>query len=521
MIKTVQKVIVLTTMMVLGATFVFAQQSNTDIATFGQFGTDVDKFFHVNDWSKLEFNGFFGYSRFGANIPAGVLDMGVAAKAGSLYLALYYNGRVIGLQDGDSVITKVNLKQTDTAGKEKTESISLNAKNKTDPKATYGAMVGVKNLGIQFTLEDDLDVDGTPIGATNTNTETWTGSITPKFAIGLPGKLYRIVLGVPIVYDHTEAATVGTNPLTGGGTVNFTTTTNNGTILDADGNYVQIDLLLKLGGFNIKFSDLYLDNELQFNIYGVPGRDINGKETMYMGVANVTTTYSPFKDLAGSGYTPNEYTYRYDNRFWLKDTITPSFDLVNGTKDKFSYIANFSMPISFEFTNHALNFKAERAYINPGDLYGKTIEVKDYYKRSDFDLGISPEVDVGFQFKPADIISLQAGLGLNLFTWGLSAKTETEVKEPDPANPLSKAYLSAQYAGVLGSYSGDSSITTFKFDYPDLRFALGFTLFFKTVASLDFVYLNRFNPSLAGLVYKAVGEGLGSGDTSVVLTIKF
>jgi len=239
MIKTVKKVIVLTAMIVLGATLVFAQQSNTDIATFGQFKTDVDRFLHVNNWSEIDFNGFFGYTRFGANIPAGVIDAGVAAKAGNLYLALYYNGKVIGLQDGMSDSYKVNL-----AKEAKTESINLSAKNKVNPKATYGALVGVNNLGFKFTFEDNLEVDGTPINSTSTeNKETWTGNITPTLAVGLPGKLYRIILGVPIVYGREEKASIVPPQASEGDSATFSTTTAGTTfndpssLLDAEGNY--------------------------------------------------------------------------------------------------------------------------------------------------------------------------------------------------------------------------------------------------------------------------------------------
>ena len=150
MIKTVRNVIVLTVMIVLGATLMFAQAaSNTSIATFDQFETDVDWFFHANKWSKFDFNGFFGYSRFGANIPAGVLDVGAAAKVGSLYLALYYNGKVIGLNDGTSYTQRGELSNGKSGDDEKVEKITLNAKNKINPEATYGVLVGVRDLGFK------------------------------------------------------------------------------------------------------------------------------------------------------------------------------------------------------------------------------------------------------------------------------------------------------------------------------------------------------------------------------------
>jgi hypothetical protein len=518
MIKTVKRVIALTAMIVLGATLVFAQQSNTYIATFGQFKTDADRFFHVNDWNAIDFNGFFGYSRFGANIPAGILDVGAAAKVGSLYMGLYYNGNVLGYSDGTSYSQKLDLYDPlDPDGKKK-ESITLNMKQKKNPKATYGALVGIRDLGFKFTFEDDLEVagayaSGTP-GAVN---ESWTGALIPKLEVGLPGTLYMVTLKVPIVYDRTETAT----PTAAAGTATFGTTTIGDTtitnrqdrLLDADGNYVQTDIGLRFA-FPIASTTLYLWNNLRFNIYGVPGRDLDGKETVYMGVANVNTDYSAFNNAGGENRSI--YNAIYDSRFWLEDEINPSIYIANGAAGNFAYAAYFSMPITLGFTNHSMNATIE----SKSDIgtYGKKIEVKDYYKRFDFDMGIKPRIDAGVQWKPADILSLQGGIGLDLFKWSMASRAQTEVKAP--SDPI-EAGKQATAMGADSYYSDDSSVTEFTFGYPGLEFALGFTVSFKKTASLDFVYINKFNPSIAGLVYKSVGEGLGSGDTSVVLSIKF
>jgi hypothetical protein len=112
------------------------------------------------------------------------------------------------------------------------------------------------------------------------------------------------------------------------------------------------------------------------------------------------------------------------------------------------------------------------------------------------------------------MLSFQGGIKADLFSWSMVNRKERAVKyEDDP--------LAGQFTASGFTHSTDSNITDYYFTYPKLSFALGFTFNFRQMASLDFVFINVTNPTAAGSIYKAVGDGLGSDATSVVLTLKF
>jgi hypothetical protein len=516
MIKTEKKVVTLIVMMVFGAALAFAQQSNTDIATFGRFQNDADYFFSSTDWKNVDLKGFFGYTRLGANIPAGQVDAGAAFKAGSLYVGAYYNGKVLG-QTETANTTNVSLTN---AAADKTETITVSESRKISPGATYGALVGIGAMGIKFTLEDNLAItNNSPVVVPPGHTyysELSKGNVTPTVEVGGSfGPITKISLSVPIVYDVAALTDVNAG---GNDTVVYTyTTQGTGTgatkLLNADGSYAQVDI-----GLSMEFGKLTLDNNLRFNIYGVNATGKDGKALSQPGVADVITTFDPFTTASTS-----RYVAVYDNRLFIEDEIVPSFDIAKGTSEdgKFAFAANLGIPVKFTFVNHAMNAKGE-ASNTFGAGIGTSFELADYYKQTNFDLGVAPNLKAAVQLKPAEVFSLQTGIGLDLFSWTMKNTTTTEVKAPSAGSKdaLAGAYINGLVTGYYTN-SGESNTTAFEFTYPDLSFALGFTVYFKKLATLDFVYINKFNPSVAGLVYKAVGEGLGSGDTSLVLTLKF
>jgi len=524
MIITVKKIIALLVMM-LFVGFVFAQVSNSNIATFGRFQNEADWFFSSKDWTNVNFNGVFVYSRLGANIPAGIMDIGMSFKAGNLYIGAYYNGNMLGYQDGVSTISNITLYDPDTS-KSTTETISISKRNKMKVDAVYGVLVGFDTFGFKFTFEDKLKIDSSNSNLNADGTgdydEIITGSLTPALEIGCDlGPLYKISLKVPIFYDSDVTTTINT----GNDAADYKTETigsglsvanDRDRLLQADGNYVQIDF-----GLSFLFDKFNLDNNIRVNIYGVNAVQKDGKSTIQMGVADVFSRFDPFSQTNNN----SSYIAIYDNRFWIQDEIVPSFDLAKSESGKFAYAVNIGAPIKATFVNHAMNAEGEANTEFPISAAGKSFEVKDYYKQTNFDLGVSPYLKAAVQWKPADIISLQCGIGLDLFSWSMKLQT-TEKVNPFLADSKSEAGYNMINSingdsYTYNGYSEDSSVTAFDFTYPNLNFALGFTVYIKTIATLDIVYINKYNSSLPGLVYKAVGEGLGNGDTSLVLTLKF
>jgi hypothetical protein len=516
MIKTIKKVIALLVMMFLGE-LLFAQASNLSIATFGRFQNDADWFFSSSDWKNVDFFGLFVYDRLGANITAGIMDIGTSFKAGELYIGAYYNGNVLGYKDGASTTSSITLYDPDPS-KSTTETISVSIRNKKNVDAVYGALVGFGSLGFKLTFEDKLEITGSDSGAGVYN-EIMKGSLTPALEIGGSfGPLYKISLRVPIVYDSGVTTTTDFNEAAYEtktlGTGLPAALSDRDRLLQADGNYVQIDL-----GLAFLFGGVfYLDNNLRVNIYGVNAAQKDGKSAIQTGVADIFSGFDPFTQTNNK----SSYLAIYDNRFWIQDEIVPSFDLVKDESEKFAYAVNLGAPIKVTFVNHAMNAKGE-ANAEFSALAENSFEVKDYYKQTNFDLGVSPFLKAAVQWKPAEIISLQCGIGLDLFSLSMKFQT-TEKVNPFVSGSKSEAgynMMNSLSGGAYDGYSNDSSVTMFDFTYPNLNFALGFTLYIKEIATLDFAYINKYNSSLAGLVYKAVGEGLGNGDTSLILTVKF
>jgi hypothetical protein len=490
MSKKTKRFIVLVTMIMFGTIMLSAQESNTSKATFGEIVNDGDNFLSSTDWKSVDFKNVFGFSRFGANIADGWLDLGAGVKAGEkFYLGLYYNGLVIGQPAGDSISEKVYLKDGDS------EPVNLSSIRKGNNQATYAALVGIGDIGIKLEYVDDLQVTGTTPAPGSANA-AWTGTLTPSVELGGAfGPISKIRLSIPFKYDRTIVTTAAPGIPGTGGTITSTTTTGSATtgdhLLDEEGNYAEPDLYLKLG-----FGSFTLENDLSLRIYGTPAYKTGGKSGVQGGVGIVTTSYQ-------SGGTDTRRAV-WDNRFYIADTITPSYN-INGDTGKLGYSVSFYLPVGLALTTHSLNAKSEGA--------GSDWELKGASKGSDFDMTISPSLALGLQFKPAPVFSVQGGINAEFFSWGLEAESTSKVDLS--ADDLTRA------TAVGITPTGKSSNSTSTLALPKLSFAAGFTVNFKEIAALDFVFVKVANPTAAGTIYKAVGDGLGSDETSVVLTVKF
>ncbi|MCL2129639.1 MAG: hypothetical protein FWH35_04705, partial [Treponema sp.] len=70
---------------------VVAQESNTNEATAGIYGTDVDNYMDYHSYSDVEFEKWFSFAGWRGG-SGGELNLGYAARPGSAYLGLLYNG---------------------------------------------------------------------------------------------------------------------------------------------------------------------------------------------------------------------------------------------------------------------------------------------------------------------------------------------------------------------------------------------------------------------------------------------
>ena len=495
--KKASKVIVFLAMIVLSAALVFAQQSNADKATFGEFGTDVDNYLDTVGWKDVEMNNIFAFTRLGSNIGNGMLDLGAGVKAGNIYIGLYYTGQVVG-QQANPYTGKAYV--SSGSG---TEAIDVREHRKANPNATYGALVGLSNgMGIKFKFDDFLVVNDGGLTPGHNYGEMWKGNLRPYLELGGLGALKKIGLGVDIVYNRTETIDVNSND------VYYETITlqNDGSAITdpaelraAAGNYVEPDIYLKFGSGNFT-----LENNLSFRIYGLSAYDKNGKPIVQPGVGFVSTTYNPGTSNSST------FTALYDNRFFIQDIIAPSYN-ISGEAGKLNYSITGALPITIGVTSHALSAIDESG--------STTDKFDDFYKSAVFNLAFTPQIAAGLKYQLLEVLAVQCGLSAEFFTWDLNSETQTKVSTGNTSqqNALTAATGAFGVTGVESSDAVDNYVTFFN---PKVSVGLGATFTLKNLA-LDFVFVQELAPSIPGAIYQAVGDGLGNNETSIVLSMKF
>jgi hypothetical protein len=498
MIKKTKKFIVLAAMMALGLGL-YAQESNLYKVTFGELTNDGDNFLDVGGWKDLSagMKNVFVFSRLGANTNRGILNLGAGLKASNLYLGLYYDGDITAANGQAGVGRKVSIGE----GQE----INVGFTVKDNPEATYAAFLGLGGVGIKFSFEDNLELSGSAVAPVFTQVSR--GDLIPTFTISGAGAISYFQLALPIHYNRTEVTTVNPGGYThvaqshDGTLANTPIGTASSTaffaVANEEANYIAIQPKIALS-----FGSFKLDEELVVPIFGISAKTEENKGGLVPGVGSSTTTYT---SVSGGD------TYRavWDSRFAITNTLTPKYNISN-TVGKVNFSVTGALPFILGLTTHSAQGKAV-------DAAGKVTEAKGFETRSDFAIGIAPEITAGIQFKPADFFSLQAGLDLTLFTLG-GIFTNTTVKgfatgSTDESN--------AQAFGWLGTDKDvKTSSSTSSFLYPDLICSLGFTFNIKAV-TIDFAFVQDLHPALTAMVYEGVAATLGGPDASIVLTAKF
>lgn len=86
------KIITMLLLVLVTSTFVFAQQSNTFIATAGTLRDDADNFMDVRYFNDVDFSNFFVMT----NLSLGGANLGFAKKSNDFYFGSYYSGDLWG-----------------------------------------------------------------------------------------------------------------------------------------------------------------------------------------------------------------------------------------------------------------------------------------------------------------------------------------------------------------------------------------------------------------------------------------
>jgi hypothetical protein len=332
-------------------------ESNTSLATEGNFGTDVDNFLHLHNWGDVAFDKYFSYAGFRAyaggndDFDAYELNAGYARRFGGLYLGLFYAGQISeagsawekttstkttnnaltgGTYQKTGETTTVEQGESGTAGASVTEPGNPGTPN--DPPRFYnniGALVGIAGMGIKVGFYETL----------------WGTDKYNLYPEDLPGS--GIYTGNPIYGNDTTSNVDGTK------TVNIDITDYNelkGWIVP----YLGWGMQLPVGGLTIKPKAnldlaLFVD-ETKFSVAAnnvtVNGNPIGSQNSSSAYVDNgyfrlgvsvgADVDFAPIANHSfGAGLvytiTPDIYSHKFDTASG-EDTVNGTVAAVNFTQ---------------------------------------------------------------------------------------------------------------------------------------------------------------------------------------------
>ncbi|GHV74831.1 hypothetical protein AGMMS49940_21330 [Spirochaetia bacterium] len=503
---------------------VSAQVSNTDKSTFGRFGTDVDKFFSTGDYTLMDLNRFFAFTRLGTGLKKGQLDIGFGAKASdTLYVGAYYGGITTAetYSTGTSEHFSVPVRTSEAADYD-TVDVGYYMDESVKPFGKVGALVGIKGVGIKLVYDSgDLKSDSTHVYRTSANQKlSGKSKVTAEFGGLALGPINKISLDINIVGNSViNRAFANTSDQNSSVTYSGSTVYTTGSLdptnvtlaqLKSDGSYVAPNIYLNLD--LSKGKGFGLENDLSFNIYGNPVRDdLEGKKRAsgYGGNSVWSATYYGIPNAS----RVDTVTVVWNKKFHLTDKINPYYGNTIAATDKLSIGFQVSLPITLAFDNNKISAYSK----NPvGFPLGETT-AEDFNQSGSFGLGLVPTAKIAVKYQPVKIIDLHAGLQLEAFDFDVTWENSKKV---DKFGDTSKeAALVNQLTGLGMTYSNKSSSSVANITAPRLGFAAGFTAALGPVG-LDMVFLQVADPTLPGAVFSGVSSALGSSETSVVLTLK-
>lgn len=116
-------------------------------------GTEADQFMSLTEWSTVKFNKLFTYAGFARNNEAPVLDLGVAFKAGPVYIGTWYQGDLGKLTAKDNKTVKTQITESTilpgTVGTKKTTAEPFVETNHAADH-TAAVLLGFGNMGVRL-----------------------------------------------------------------------------------------------------------------------------------------------------------------------------------------------------------------------------------------------------------------------------------------------------------------------------------------------------------------------------------
>lgn len=391
--------------------------SNTNKATASTFGTDIDSYMSVNDYSSVELSKMFAY----ISLDNNNLDLGFAKKIGGMYLGARYAGDLLnqinGKEDTTSVTTVIDVNNGLAAGTNKTTTKTI-----TDDDILYTdnhaqVLLGLIGMGFKLGFDEymaadtgfvDGDVLSTVITDTADNSSTKTefteysqrdGYIAPSVQWGMNLPLGGMTLkpnakiAVGFVKDTKKYTKDETKSVAGA--VPFGFATKNTVYLRDDGAIVP-DVTL---GANLQFakkdggqSAVGLEYGLNLPLYG------DGKTT--------TTTVKTTQLNTGSKVDTSDETVANTEYSEMTNTVTPSYSFTKDLGEKVSFGFNAKAKVTM-FKSESTP-KTIQTVVTNTDTYSQNpdtdtvttvVTTTNDYTTAINQLTINPTLNFGFTYK--------------------------------------------------------------------------------------------------------------------------
>ena len=437
-------------------------KSMTNESTKELFGTDVDDYLDVNEWSNVKPEKLFGFLSYGKN-GNDTLNFGLAGPvAGKFYLSGFFGGQL------NSWTSK---KETKNKGKDENKTTTGTSTTHT---ASGSLLFGFDNIGIMgsFTYKPEAN-NGTvtdKLTKTTTTTNKFNLEATLKAGMNITGSENKIFkasaeLGLTSKVDKEITKTTGSSP-------SYNLTSN--------------------------------DSEYTLRLNGGVGFDFahNGPVTQGASFA-LNTEWNIYPIVTSESSSTNTKVKKYGR---LSDTLTldPAWQITYEPEEsKVALKAKVNVPVAFHFKNDE-NYTDTIISGSPTKVYKVD---RKYTTR----IGFTPALSVGLTYAPVSKFRFNLGAKFKVPTFGWTIETTKHRNSSD---------------GSLTAAGTDKDVTwDFKTADGKIELGTGFTWLISQNITFDAHWnlgnlLDNFKIDFSsGNIWNKLGKFIGN-DIGFLLSVK-
>lgn len=355
-------------------------KSMTNASTKEIFGTDVDDYLDVNEWSNVKPGKLFGFLSYGDNGQKDI-NTGFAAPVGKFYLSGFFGGQLN---------SWTSTKTTEKDGKDKNET-----KTKTDTTNTASGSIlfGFDNIGIMGNITYN------PATTTNdTTTNSLTKGITThsNFNLETALKAGMNIKGPKDIVFKTSAELALASQV-------------RKTIIKATGSSSQ---------------DLTDNSKYTLQLNGGVGFDFAHNGPVTQGASfDLNTAWNIYPTVTRDDPTAKQKTEEY-GKLHDKLELKPAWQITYEPEEsKVVLKAKVAVPVAFNFDNEVNYTKTTTS--------GTTTTAYTTSRHHQTGIGFTPELNVGLTYAPISKFRFNFGAKVHVPTFGWTIETTKHRKGGD------------------------------------------------------------------------------------------